>query len=58
MALDRSTVARLRSNYDYLKMTEAKGTASPLELEMMRDRLGKSLIQHGDEILRLLEARL
>lgn len=58
MALDRSTVARLRSNYEYLKMTEAKGTASPLELEMMRDRLGKSLIQHGDEILRLLEARL
>jgi hypothetical protein len=56
MALDRSTITRLRSNYEFLKMAEAKGTASPLELEQMRDRLGKALIKHGDEILRMLEA--
>lgn len=56
MALDKSTVARLRSNLEAYNQAKAAHKLTPLGLEVMASRLGKQFIDHGYEILRILEA--
>ena len=57
MAIDKATVVRIRSLFETYRMAVAKQTCSPLERELMADRLGKLFIANGEEILRALEAR-
>ena len=53
--LDAATVARIRAAFETYRMAVAKQTCSPLERELMADRLGKMFIANGEEILRVLE---
>ena len=55
--IDKATVARLRAALETYRMAVAKQTNSPLERELMADRLGKLFIAHGEEILKVLEGR-
>ena len=57
MTLDKATIARIRAALETYRMAVAKQTCSPLERELMADRLGKLFIANGEEILRVLEAR-
>ena len=56
MAIDKSTVARIRSNLEAFRMAKATNKNTPLELEVMEARLGELFIRHGEEILGILEA--
>jgi len=58
MALDRATVNRIRSAQERYEAEKAKAVITPLELMLMRSRLGDLYIKHGYEILRILEAHL
>ena len=58
MALDRATVNRIRSAQERYEAEKAKAVITPLDLEVMKTRLGELYIKHGYEILRILEAHL
>lgn len=58
MALDRATVSRIRSAQERYYAEKAKAVITPLELEVMKARIGDLWIIHGYDILRILEAHL
>ena len=58
MALDRATVNRIRSAQERYNLEKAKAVITPLDLEVMKTRLGELWIKHAYEILPILEAHL
>jgi hypothetical protein len=58
MTLDKATVARLRSAHEQYHAAAARAVATPLELEVMKTRLGALWIANGYPILQVLEANV
>ena len=58
MSLDRSTINHIDSNLSAYRMAVVENKATPLELEVMKARLGSLLIKHADDLLRIARAHL
>lgn len=58
MSIDSATVNRMRSNLDAYRMAKAAGRETPLQIEVMQDRLGELFVLYADDILCILEDHL